>query len=78
MADVPGADSGSALDEGEVEALYQAAALERANGSAELAALMDRYAEHGLPSVEECTPWETVRDNHYRRLGVDMDAARVA
>lgn len=66
------------LDPGEVEALREEAARERESGSPELAALMERYAEHGLPSVDECTPWEYVRDEHYRRLGVDVDGARVA
>lgn len=66
------------LDPGEVEGLREAAARERVSGSAELAALMERYAEHGLPSADSCTPWEQLRDEHYRRLGVDVDGARVA
>lgn len=67
-----------ALDAEEIEGLREAAAQERQNGSAELAALMERYAEHGLPRVEDCTPWEEIRDEHYRRLGVDLGGTRVA
>lgn len=67
-----------ALDAEEIEGLREAAVHERENGSAELAALMERFAEHGLPRVEDCTPWEEIRDERYRRLGVDMDGTRVA
>lgn len=67
-----------ALDAEEVEGLREAAAHERAHGSAELAALMEHFAEHGLPRVEDCTPWEEIRDAQYRRLGVDMAGPRVA
>lgn len=67
-----------ALDPEEVEGLRAAALHERAHGSAELASLMEHFAEHGLPRVEDCTPWEQVRDEQYRRLGILTDAPRVA
>lgn len=67
-----------ALDAEEVEGLREAAAHERKHGSAELATLLERFAEHGLPRAEDCTPWEQIRDEHYRRLGVDVGGARVA
>ena len=70
--------SDDALDAEEIEGLREAAAHEREHGSPELAALMERYAERGLPRAEDCTPWEEIRDAHYRRLGVDLDGARVA
>lgn len=69
---------GEALDAEEIEGLRETAEHERQHGSADLAALMERYAEHGLPRVGDCTPWEEIRDQHYRRLGVDVDGARVA
>lgn len=76
MAEIPQPDE--ALYAEEIEGLREAAAHEREHGSAELAALMEHFAEHGLPRIEDCTPWEQVRDEHYRRLGVDLDGARVA
>lgn len=66
------------LDTEEVQGLREAAAHERAHGSAELAALMERFAEHGLPRISDCTPWEEVRDAHYRSFGVDVAGPRVA
>lgn len=66
------------LDAEEVQGLLRAAARERKEGSAELAALMEHYAEHGLPRVEDCTPWEEIRDEQYRRLGILTDGPRAA
>lgn len=66
------------LDPAEVAALREAAAHERATGSAELASLMERYAEHGLPLASDCTPWEQLRDERYRQLGILADGPRVA
>lgn len=67
-----------ALDPSEVEGLREAAVRERESGSAELAALMEHFAEHGLPRAEDCTPWEQVRDEQYRRLGILTEESRVA
>lgn len=76
MASTPQPDE--TLDEAEIEGLRRAAVHEREHGSPELAAVMEHYAEHGLPRIEDCTPWEKIRDEHYRRLGVDLDGTRVA
>lgn len=76
MADMPQSDE--ALSETEVAALREAATRERKEGSAELAALMEDFAEHGLPRVADCTPWEEVRDERYRQLGILTDSPRVA
>jgi hypothetical protein len=76
MADVQ--QPNEALDAEEIEGLRDAATHERAQGSPELAALMEHFAEHGLPRVEDCTPWEQVRDAQYRRLGILTDGPRVA
>lgn len=62
----------------EVEGLRTAAVREREQGSAELAALMEQFAEHGLPRLEDCVPWEQIRDEQYRRLGILADGPRVA
>nr|WP_078865609.1 hypothetical protein [Streptomyces roseus] len=48
---------------------YAARTRARAN---DLAAFLEDVAAHGVPSVEETTPWEVVRD---RRLA-ELDAER--
>jgi hypothetical protein len=76
MVDVPQPDEG--FDAEEITALRQAAESRRADGDVTLADVLDHYAEHGLPDVSECTPWEEVRDAHYRSLGVNVAGSRVA
>jgi hypothetical protein len=44
----------------------------------ELAAVLEDIAANGLPRPEDCTPWEELRDAHYRRLGVLDQGADVA
>lgn len=44
----------------------------------QLAAVLEDLALNGLPRVEDCTPWEELRDAHYRRLGVLDHGADVA
>lgn len=44
----------------------------------QLAAVLEDLAVNGLPRVEDCTPWEELRDAHYRRLGVLDHGADVA
>lgn len=78
MAEDPRYESAEALSPEEARALRTAAAVERASGSAELALVLDDLAEHGLPAVADCVPWETVRDEHYRKLGILIDGPRVA
>lgn len=34
----------------------------------QLAAVLEDIAAHGLPSVEDCTPWEELREAHLARL----------
>jgi hypothetical protein len=67
-----------ALDAEEIAAMRESAKARRAAGDTVLADVLDYYAEHGLPRVEDCTPWEEVRDAHYRSLGVDVAGSRVA
>ncbi|WP_411576704.1 hypothetical protein [Streptomyces mutabilis] len=33
-----------------------------------LAAVLEDIATNGLPSVEDCTPWEELRETHLARL----------
>ncbi|QCX81212.1 hypothetical protein C9F11_38145 [Streptomyces sp. YIM 121038] len=51
-------------------ALTQWAEQERET-SPELAAVLEGIAANGLPGQDECVPWEQVRDDHYRQLGID-------
>ncbi len=39
--------------------------------SPELATILEDIAANGLPDQDECVPWEQVRDDHYRQLGID-------
>jgi hypothetical protein len=39
----------------------------RANAD-QFAAALEDIAENGLPSVEDCTPWEELRETHLARL----------
>ncbi|MFF7048228.1 hypothetical protein ACFY94_07695 [Streptomyces griseorubiginosus] len=42
-----------------------AAKTERAD---QLAAVLEDIAENGLPAVDDCTPWEDLREAHLARL----------
>ncbi|MFD7661037.1 hypothetical protein [Streptomyces sp. NPDC059788] len=44
----------------------------------ELAHILDAFAANGLPTPDECTPWEQVRDEQYARLGIVVDSWHVA
>ncbi|MFH8410675.1 hypothetical protein ACH4FX_38780 [Streptomyces sp. NPDC018019] len=46
--------------------------------SPELAAVLNSIADNGLPRPDECTPWEQLRDEHYKRLGIVVDSWHVA
>ncbi|MEU7606111.1 hypothetical protein AB0B78_37425 [Streptomyces sp. NPDC040724] len=39
-----------------------------------LAAVLEDIATNGLPSVEECTPWEELREAHLARLTAQRPA----
>lgn len=48
----------------------------RARESADrLAAVLEDIAANGLPSVEDCTPWEELREAHLVRLAAQRPAA---
>ncbi|WP_331756134.1 hypothetical protein OH791_38890 (plasmid) [Streptomyces anulatus] len=41
----------------------------------QLAAVLEDIATNGLPPVEECTPWEELRETHLARLAAQRPAA---
>ncbi|MFH8751066.1 hypothetical protein ACH4GK_32005 [Streptomyces rimosus] len=44
----------------------------------ELAGILEGFAADGLPRLDECKPWEQLRDEHYERLGIVVDSWHVA
>ncbi|MEU1868266.1 hypothetical protein [Streptomyces gardneri] len=40
----------------------------------QFAAVLEDIAENGLPSVEDCTPWEDLREAHLARLAAQRPA----
>ncbi|MFJ9250327.1 hypothetical protein [Streptomyces sp. NPDC101776] len=40
----------------------------------QLAAVLEDIATNGLPSVEDCTPWEELREAHLARLAAQRPA----
>ncbi|MYW09267.1 hypothetical protein GT034_13020 [Streptomyces sp. SID2563] len=40
----------------------------------QLAAVLEDIAINGLPSVEDCTPWEDLRETHLARLTTQRPA----
>ncbi|WP_331748402.1 hypothetical protein [Streptomyces sp. NBC_00648] len=55
------------LEPATADAVRAYAARTRENAD-RLAAVLEDIATHGLPSVEECTPWEELREQHLARL----------
>ncbi|MFD7626651.1 hypothetical protein ACFV7Q_11560 [Streptomyces sp. NPDC059851] len=61
------------LDPAAADAVRAYAARTRANAD-QFAAVMEDIATNGLPSVEECTPWEELREQHLARLAAQRPA----
>ncbi|WP_017242040.1 hypothetical protein [Streptomyces sp. SS] len=40
----------------------------------QLAAILEDIATNGLPAVDDCTPWEDLRDTHLARLATHRPA----
>lgn len=40
----------------------------------QFAAVLEDIAANGLPSVEDCTPWEELREAHLARLAAQRPA----
>ncbi|MEU6594353.1 hypothetical protein ABZ923_34990 [Streptomyces sp. NPDC046881] len=55
------------LDPAAADAVRAYAARTRANAD-QFAGVLEDIAANGLPSVEECTPWEELREAHLARL----------
>lgn len=55
------------LEPAAADAVRAYAAKTRANAD-RLAGVLEDIATNGLPSVEECTPWEDLRDAHLAHL----------
>ncbi|MGW7438479.1 hypothetical protein [Streptomyces sp. NPDC054849] len=55
------------LEPAAADAVRAYAARTRENAD-RLAAVLEDIATNGLPSVEECTPWEELREAHLARL----------
>jgi hypothetical protein len=50
---------------------YAAKTRERAD---QFAAVLEDIAENGLPAVDNCTPWEDLREAHLARLASQRPA----
>ncbi|MGW1496451.1 hypothetical protein [Streptomyces sp. NPDC002402] len=61
------------LEPAAADAVRAYAAKTRANAD-QFAAVLEDIAENGLPSVEDCTPWEELREAHLARLASQRPA----
>ncbi|WOT40629.1 hypothetical protein [Streptomyces coeruleorubidus] len=61
------------LEPAAADSLRAYAAKTRANAD-QFAAVLEDIAENGLPSVEDCTPWEELREAHLARLAAQRPA----
>ncbi|WP_331761977.1 hypothetical protein [Streptomyces anulatus] len=61
------------LEPGAADGLRAYAARTRESAD-QLAAVLEDIATNGLPPVEECTPWEELRETHLARLAAQRPA----
>ncbi|WAU78361.1 hypothetical protein O1Q96_00485 (plasmid) [Streptomyces sp. Qhu-G9] len=61
------------LEPAAADGLRAYAARTRANAD-QFAAVLEDIAENGLPAVEDCTPWEDLREAHLARLAAQRPA----
>jgi hypothetical protein len=61
------------LEPAAADGLRAYAAKTRENAD-QLAAVLEDIATNGLPSVEDCTPWEELREAHLARLAAQRPA----
>jgi hypothetical protein len=61
------------LEPAAADAVRAYAAKTRENAD-RLAAVLEDIATNGLPAVEECTPWEELREEHLARLAAQRPA----
>lgn len=62
------------LEPAAAEAVRAYAARTRENAD-RFAAVLEDIAANGLPAVEDCTPWEELREAHLERLASQRPAA---
>ncbi|KND26911.1 hypothetical protein IQ60_28730 [Streptomyces europaeiscabiei] len=74
MSDQPAPDTARRkLDPRTADAVRAHAARTRADAD-QYAAVLEDIATHGLPSVEDCTPWEELREAQLARLAAQRPA----
>ncbi|MER7760192.1 hypothetical protein [Streptomyces sp. NPDC097619] len=61
------------LEPAAADAIRAYAARTRENAD-QLAAVLEDIAANGLPAVEQCTPWEELREAHLARLAAQRPA----
>ncbi|MFF8609642.1 hypothetical protein ACF06X_27385 [Streptomyces sp. NPDC015346] len=61
------------LEPAAADAVRAYAARTRANAD-QFAAVLEDIATNGLPAVEDCTPWEELREAHLARLAAQRPA----
>ncbi|MFJ2591254.1 hypothetical protein [Streptomyces sp. NPDC087538] len=61
------------LEPAAADAVRAYAARTRENAD-QLAAILEDIATNGLPAVEDCTPWEELRETHLARLAARRPA----
>jgi hypothetical protein len=64
---VPSDTARQELDPAAADAVRAYAARTRASAD-QFASVLEEIATNGLPPVEECTPWEELREQHLTRL----------
>lgn len=67
------ADTRQLLEPAAADAVRAYAARTRANAD-HYAAVLEDIAANGLPAVEDCTPWEELREAHLARLAAQRPA----
>ncbi|WP_460073958.1 hypothetical protein [Streptomyces sp. YKOK-I1] len=76
MSEQPAASADHArpqLEPAAADAVRAYAARTRENAD-QFAAVLEDIAENGLPAVEDCTPWEELRETHLARLASQRPA----
>lgn len=73
MSEQPAPAARQPLEPAAADAVRAYAAKTRESAD-QLAAVLEDIAANGLPSVEECTPWEELREAHLARLAAQRSA----
>ncbi|MEU2424186.1 hypothetical protein ABZ619_24725 [Streptomyces sp. NPDC007851] len=76
MTDQPAPADGTVrqqLEPAAADAVRAYAAQTRARAD-QFAAVLENIAENGLPAIEDCTPWEELREAHLARLAAQRPA----